>query len=256
MTTAEVYSENFFEQILASIRALQFDFDNLILKAGEPKHVQLLKLSLRAFFNSILKCPFIDKCNSFYIKALWHMHNITCAKLIYAQYNYMDLYPFVLDTNNFEPTFPSCYYREGDFLREFEKLLLRIPMLVKANKSLDNTRPYLRNDILEHLFYLAETEKTHGGNLEKLAIKLMFQVGEYNNSLDKFIDIFLPIDRGDDEDEADASRLSNRLNLQRPKLREVSMFMNQSLCMLAKSRDGNRLLTIHSNQNTVIGKET
>lgn len=265
-TTAEVYNETFFKQILASIRELELDFDkNLSLNKNEPNLIQLLKLLLRAFFNSILKCPFIDKSGCYYIKALWHIYNITCAQSIYLQHNYMDLYPYQNDGYNFYlPGFPSCFDKNGDSIHEYHNMMTQLPYLIAATRSLNNIKPFYQKDVLEHLLYLVEDEKSMVDNLQKLAINLMFHVGEYsNNAMDKFVDIMTMggvggggnPDDSEDEDEED-SRILDRALSHRSKLKEAPLSLNKSLCLLAKARDGNRLLTIQSNKDPVIGSET
>lgn len=236
--TNELYSRNLLRKILASIPE-HFD-KNLLVRVGEPNTLQLLKLAIRAFFNNILKCPFFDSHANDVIKALWLLQNIECAKNVFEQYNYMDYYPFTNDSQTgYMPSFMSNLMLYGNVVHQWNLLLEWTPKIMAAVATLKNTRTIQKDDLLKRLQMLATEEQTNKINVKKLAVNLLFEVGEYNSTLDKFIDIFLPIDRDDDglkQYEHDIATM---------KAAEPT-FSEKSMCLIGVSSDGSKILTILS----------
>ncbi|WBR61506.1 hypothetical protein [Drosophila suzukii associated hytrosavirus 1] len=237
--TTELYSRGLLKKILASIPA-NFT-ENLIVRAGEPNTLQLLKLAIRAFFNNILRCPFLDVHGNDLLKALWLLQNIECSKNIFAQYNYLDLYPYT-DAAGYIPPFITSLVHPQHVVRHWNIMLEWLPNVLAAINSLTKARSVHKKELLAYLARLASEESTIRRTIQKLAVNLLFDVGEYNSTLDTFIDIFLPIDR-----QGEGSIVSKQTERHIDDTRaNEPIYSEKSMCLLALSSDGSKILTILS----------
>lgn len=236
--TTKLYSKTFLRNLLASIPT-QFE-QMLIVQRREPNTLQLLKLSIQAFFNNILICPFLESHGNDILKALWLLQNIQCAQNIFEQYNFLDYYPFIDDNGTYMPSFVTNLKIPGNTIHQWNILLEWLPNILAAVQSLKKVRQLMKIELLQRLDLLATTRNHYEDNFRLLSINLMYDIGEYNNTLDKFIDMFLPIDRHDEkllQDERDSERHSIKKS-------SDTMFTDKSICLLTRSRDGGQLLTI------------
>lgn len=243
-TDVRPYTKNLLEKILASI---PMDFDKmLIVNSGEPNTLQLLKLAIQAFFNNVLRSPFIDIHGNDIIKALWLLKNIDCSQQIFTQYNYLDYFPFTNDTNTeYIPSFMSNVKREGNILNNWLDMNVSAPNLIAANTSLARARHLQHDDVWQSFqLYIDEEQQTHT-NLQTLATKLLFDVGEFNSTLDKFIDIFLPITRDESDTDLYLTKENERMNMAMQQA-DYPIFSEHTICLLAMSNDGSKILTIHT----------
>lgn len=243
--TTEIYSKGLLRKILASIPA-NFE-ENLLLRAGEPNSLQLLKLAIRAFFNNILRCPFLDIHGNSVLKALWLLKNIECSNNIFEQYNYMDMYPFT-DTNGglfYMPPFMNNQVHPVHVVHQWNLMLQWLPNIMAGIGSLTKAQALVKQELLHSLSRIAHEEATTMSNMRKLAVNLLFDVGEYNSTLDTFIDIFLPIDRSDENGHNPAVSKQHERNIDNTRANEP-IFSEKSMCLLALSSDGAKILTILS----------
>lgn len=243
--TTPLLSKDLLSKILASIPK---EYERMLqIKVGEPNALQLLKLTIRAFFHNILRFPYLEIYGNDLLKALWLVNNKYCASAVFEQYNYMDYYPFT-EENDFIPPFATI---PNDIVSIWNMLLQSLPIFMGVNNSLRAAVREQSKELLLHFDLLAETERENNDNLYKQAVKILFDVGEYNCALTKFLDIFLPIDRTED-DEIYASKQCQRdtdTKANKP------IFSDQTMCLLALSGDGSRILTIlseTSDKNPVI----
>lgn len=237
--TANVFSTDLFTKLLASIPA---HFNILVVREGEPNALQLLKLAIRAFFNNILRCEFIESHGNDYIKALWLIENIQCATQIYRQYNYMEYYPFVNDNvTDYIPPFMTNTKSNNDIVHIWQLVLEKTPYVMAANTTLKRAIRLQRDDILDRLRFIADEEQKTITNIKDLAIKLMFDIGEYNSTIDKLIDIFIPINR-DDENEF-YEKMKSKRDRDYTKANEPP-FNDRTVCVLKRDNNGSRILTM------------
>lgn len=240
--TTEIFSTDLFKKILASIPTQFADY--LIVRGGEPNSLQLLKLAIRAFFNNILRCHFLEAHGNDYLKALWLIQNIQYASAVFNQYNYMDYYPFVDDTCTwYIPSFMNNAKLTEDVVHYWNLMLLKTPYIMAANGSLRKVAQLECSEVLQRLLTLAATETQDLTNLQTLTVKLMFDIGEYDSAVDKFIDIFLPIDRTDDEHIYKSKRMMTRRSTTYDRVDKPN-FGDHTTCMLAMNSEGSRILTI------------
>lgn len=243
--TTQLFSVDLLRRILASIPS-NFE-QQLHVRVGEPNTLQLLKLAIRAFFHNILKFPHLEIYGNDLLKAIWLMVNKQCAISVFEQYNYMDYYPFVDDSgggnSDFIPPFVSNLKLDGNVVTIWNLILESLPYYMAANESLKQALLIQRNELLSHMQLLADTENENNDNLHKHAVRTMFDVGEYNCTLNKFVDIFVPIDRSD-EDDIYASKANERdTDLTKA---NKPIFSDQTMCLMALSGDGSKILTILS----------
>lgn len=233
----ELFSKNMLSKILASI-PIQFD-KHLIVRNGEPNTLQLLKLSIRALFNNILRCPYLEIHGNDKLKALWLLQNIECSKNIFRQYNYLDYYPYIDSSgDDYDQPFITSQIRPLDPIGQWNIIYLMLTNVIAANRSLKNAMQEQKYELLERLHLIGQTEETLILNSQKMSADLLFRMGEYNSTLDRFIDIFLPINR-DDHIEAREQKELNRKSHN-----NIPLHTDESICMLQKTQDGNSILTI------------
>lgn len=243
--TTNVFSSNLLNKILSSIPD-QFD-KILILREREPNTLQLLKLAIRVFFNNILRCHFLEIHGNEYLKALWLVQNIQCAIRVFGQFNYMDYYPFVDDEGtSYIPSFVTNTKSNGDIVYNWNMALERLPYVMAANTSLKRALNLQRPDIYKRLILLGDKEQETLINIRDLSVRMMFNIGEYNSTLDKFIDIFLPINRDDDDEFYE----SKRYERDRDNTRAIEpTFNDNTMCLLARDSDGTCIFTTLSKLN-------
>lgn len=238
--TTELFSKGLLNKILASIPE---DFEkSLIVKKNEPNTLQLLKLSILALFNNILYSPFLDRYGNSELKALWLLKNIECAQKVFAQYNFLDYYPYVENGRYIEPFF-STRMHIGHVVKQWDILLLWLPSLLSVLSTYKNVRKILKQELVFSLAQIVNREKNLEKTFNGLAVNLLFSIGEYNSTMDKFVDMFLPIDRDEE----------NPINMQKELARNVDntrenppIFSDKTICLLSRSRDGGKVLTILS----------
>lgn len=242
----ELFNKNLLRKILASI-SIQFD-KNLLVREREPNTLQLLKLAIRAFFNNILKCAFLDIHGNNLLKALWLLQNMECARKIYGQYNFLDYFPYI-ENGNYIPSFSINHHHNngnGDVIHEWNNMLYAMPNILAAIGSLRKVREKMKHELILHLKYLNEHETKLSQTFINLAINMLYDIGEYNSTIDRFIDIFLPVARDDNEDillkKAHARNIDNTHE-------NEPIFSDKSICLLTRSRDGGKILTILSDSN-------
>lgn len=236
--TTELYSKGLLKEILASI-PLNFE-KSLIVREEEPNMLQILKLSLRAFLNNILKSPFLDIHGNDVIKALWLLQNIECAKKVFKQYNYLDYFPYSDGNGENTPPFLSCHILPLDVIQEWNENLEMLPYLYGAVQTMKKVKHTLKNEIFDCFDVIAKEEAELSQNFRKLAVNLLFDVGEYNGALDIFIDKFMPIERGEQKiiiSQKESDRFINNTKENEP------IFNEKNICILSKKNDGTNTLT-------------
>lgn len=237
MTTSEIYSKCLLKEILASIPN-EFEKE-LIMREGEPTMLQLLKLSILAFYNNILRCPFMERHGNNLLKALWLLKNIECASKVFKQYNYMQLYPFINDTRTeYLLPFMTNMMLPDNVVHEWNTMQELIPIILAAIQSLRNTIPLQRLDLLKAFQKLSIEESKITETMQNLAVNLMLETGEYNSSIDNFIDIFMPVDRFDVGDTTDGGQ-ENAPDLS---LMDEPIFSEKSICMLHQMVNGENIV--------------
>lgn len=254
--TTELYSKELLRTILASIPQ-RFD-SNLQLRVGEPNSFQLLKLAIRAFFNNILRCPFLEIHGNDVLKALWLLQNIDCARRVFDQHNYLDLFPFVGgDPLLYEPSFMTNLKLPRNVVHQWDLMLEWLPNLMAANTSLARARVEQRDDVWKRFKMIGDSEQQTNKNVHYLAINLMYELDEFDGTLDRFIDMFLPIDRDDeDEMEQDQDEIVRKLR-GRETTEQGPIFSDMTMCLLAMSSDGSKILNIltESDQDNIMRRQ-
>lgn len=238
----ELFSKNMLSKILASI-PIQFD-KQLIVRNGEPNTLQLLKLSIRALFNNILRCPYLEIHGNDKLKALWLLQNIECSKNIFRQYNYLDYYPYVDNSGeDYDQPFITSQVRPRDPIGQWKIIYLMLANVIAAKRSLNNAIQEQKYELLQRLHLIGQTEEKLIVNSQNMSVDLLFRIGEYNSTLDRFIDIFLPIDR-DDHIETQKQKELNRNSQNHNNIQLPPLYTDESICMLQKTQDGKSILTI------------
>lgn len=241
--TTELFSKNLLNKILASIPR---DFEkSLTVKQNEPNTIQLLKLSIISLFNNVLRSPFFDKYANNTFKALWLLKNIECAQKVFAQYNFLDYYPYIDNGDYIEP-FISNRIHVGDIPHQYDVLTLLIPNVMAAITTLKNVQETLKPAVYFRLMQMAETEAKLDKTVSSLAINLMFSIGEYNSTMDRFVDMFLPINRDDELPINREKELARSLDNTRS---NEPIFSDKTICLLSRSREGGQVLTILSDSD-------
>lgn len=233
----ELFNRQLLTKILASIPT-KFEY-LLQVRDNEPHTLNLLKLTIRAFMNNILRCHFLDLHGNDLLKALWLLQNIESSKRIFEQYNFLDYYPFIDENKNQYPSFSIYKIHSLDVNYNQTIMMERLPYILGAIRTLKNVQSLLKEELLERFDFLAQNESKIVNNFEKLSINLMFDIGEYNGTIMEFINIFLPTDT--DDLKHNKHRLTTEKNEHR--------FNSKSICVLSQSRDGNRLLTFMPDSN-------
>lgn len=258
-TTEQLYTKQLFHRILASLPAYSEEATKnlLILKANEPNTLQLLKLCIRAYFNNILNSVFISLHANDLMKALWLLQNIDCAKKIFTQYNYLDYNPYSDgEIVSYLPPFINTQIHEQDVIYRWNTILERLPSLQGSIGTLRKVHKQMRNELFARFTNIAKEERNFEQTFRSLAVNLLYEVGEYNNNITRFIDMFLP---------SEGENIFN--NLQKDKERSCALnnsisskaivrfmdnngqdshqrFNEKSICLLARSVDGSSVLTL------------
>lgn len=245
MNTKKIFTQSLLNRILMSIPPDLYQ--NLQVKEREPVTIQFLKLSIQAFFNNVLRSPFMDLYGNYYLKALWLDFNIDCAKMIFNQHNFLDFYPFV-EKNSFFPGFIDSE-NPNDINYQWRNILEQLPYIYGGIGSLIKMKAPLKIEILHRFKRMADEEKHLLENLKDMAVNLMFETGEYNNAIDSFIDLMLPIDRNDQQviiSEKEQNRISLNNNTNKINSNNT-MFSDKYICLLAKTKDGEQIVSFMSN---------
>ena len=238
--TTELFSKGLLNKILASI---PIDFEkSLVVKKNEPNTLQLLKLSICSLFNNLLYSPFLEKHGSSEFKALWLLRNIVCAQKVYAQYHFLDFYPYI-DNNYYIDSFFSARAQHGDPIHQWNLLLTWFPNVLAGIKIMQKVMTLVKPEVVSTILEIANNEKQLEKTFNTLAINLLFSIGEYHSTMDKFVDMFLPINR--DEENPINRRKELARNLDNP--REIlPIYSDKTICLLTRSREGGQVLTILS----------
>lgn len=234
----ELFSKELLTKVLASIPNNIEQL--LVVRDDEPHLFNLLKLMIRAFLNNILRSQFISVHGNDWFKALWLLQNIYSAQRIFEQYNYLDLYPYIDENHVQLPSFPTFSTHNNDVNYNLAIMTERLPYLMGAVNTMRHVRTLVKAELVQRLYMLAQDEKNTIQNYQTLATNLMFDVGEYDSSFDKFVALFMVDDDDDTEEKQEANNKNKRRKLATIKPRR---FNERSICVLSQMQDGGKLLT-------------
>lgn len=236
----KIFSEKLFKHLTDKIHV--YDLKNeLRLRVGEPNTLQFLKLMIMCYYNNILKSPFMEEYGNVELKALWLMMNMECAKKVFNQYNYLDFHPYNYNQVMLMPRFTKVQdfkRKEDDVLVNWNYMMGRTEFVMGSSNILKSARKPLKEEIMSYLNYIAIEDKKLNKRFTKIGTNLLFDIGEYGGALEKFIDLFLLIDRSEQKEimyRKDHDRKASEGTLNRP------VFDRKYLCLLTKSNEGHQL---------------
>lgn len=232
------FSKKLLTEMLAS---LPNNIEQLLLvRDNEPHILNVLKLTIRTFFNNILRSNFINIHGNDWFKALWLLQNVNSAQRIFEQYNFLDLYPYIDENRNQITSFPINIINQSDVNYNTTIFTERIPYLLGAIETLKKVRLLIKEEILQRFELLATSEIKQNEIFQHLAVNLMFSVGEYDSGLDKFIDLFIS---NDDDTNEEQNKRKDRKDFPEMQNQNNSNFSERSICVLSETNEG-KVLTL------------
>lgn len=231
--------------------------DLLLLRVNEPNIIQLLKLAIRAFFNNILRAPYMETNTSpcVILQALWLTLNMQASSRLYSQYHFVDLYPYVdFEVQDFIEPFPTSQFRENDVAFETQALNTYLEYLITAAVNIDKATKFPMGDYLFSLEKLISEEKNLPKRFDHNARTLMRKIGERHGKFEFLLNMFMKdvIDKNNNNEE-------NNIDIDDLKLDDIKnntdydLFSDKSICLLSRSRDGEQIITILPNAGRATG---